>query len=83
MCSITLSSSRTLPFQGKGHQDSNDFFIDALKVFLELRVVFLDEMIDQQRNVLGPVAQRRDMDLHDVKPIVKILAEAVFLDLFF
>src|SRR5215475_4153346 len=39
-------------------------------------------MVDKERNVLGPFTKRRNMDLHNVEPIVKILAKSTFIDLF-
>ena len=45
--------------------------------------MFLDQMFDQQRNIFGPFAKRRDMDLHNVKPIVKILPKPACFNFFF
>ena len=36
---------------------------------------FLQKIIHQQRNVLAPVAQRRNVDAHDVEPVKQILAK--------
>ena len=35
----------------------------------------LEEALDQQRNVLGPLAQRRHDDGHDLQPVKQVLAE--------
>ena len=39
------------------------------------RANFFEKIIHQQRNVVAPVAQRRDVDAHDVEPVKQILAE--------
>ncbi len=36
----------------------------------------IDEVVDQQGDVLAPLAQRRQVDRHDVEPVVKVLAKA-------
>ena len=33
-------------------------------------------MLDQRRNFLAPLAQRRDVDADDVEPVVEVFAEA-------
>src|SRR5216117_1782938 len=38
----------------------------------------LDEVADQGRNVLGPLAERRDMDREHVQAVVEVVAEALF-----
>jgi len=40
------------------------------------------EVFEQQRNVLAPLAQRRDMQLGDVQPVQQVLAEAPAAHLF-
>ena len=37
-------------------------------------------MVGEQRNVLAPVAQRRDVDLDHVQPIIEIVAELALRD---
>ncbi|EDT38258.1 hypothetical protein BamMEX5DRAFT_5957 [Burkholderia ambifaria MEX-5] len=37
--------------------------------------VGIDEVFDQRRDVAGPLAQRQQAQLHDVEPVVQILAE--------
>ena len=41
----------------------------------------VQEVLDEVRNVLGAIAQRRQVDLHDVEPVEEVLAEAARLDL--
>src|SRR6202034_2311689 len=36
---------------------------------------FFEKMLDQERDVFAPVAQWRQIDVDDVQPVVKILAE--------
>ena len=47
------------------------------KLFVLLAELF-EEVLDQQRNVFAPVAQRRQIDVDDVEPVVEILAEFLF-----
>ena len=35
----------------------------------------LEEILGQQRDVLQPLAQGRDLDFHDVQPVIKVLPE--------
>ena len=39
------------------------------------RAIFFEKIIHEQRNVVGTVAQRRDVDAHDVEAIKQILAK--------
>ena len=48
---------------------------DRLDALAERLRELLDEAPDQQRNVLGPLAQRRHADREDVEPVVQVLAE--------
>ncbi len=43
--------------------------------FLQAIVELRDEVVGQQRDVLAPLAQRRDVDRHDVQPVEEVLAE--------
>src|SRR5512132_3585113 len=43
-------------FPRQRHEDSDRFLFDALIVFLQLRVMAPDEMIHEQRNVLGTLS---------------------------
>ena len=42
-----------------------------------------DERAGQRQDVLGPLAQRRDVELDHVQPVEQVLAEAARLDLLF
>src|SRR5437764_5177126 len=55
--------------------------LDPLDVLLQASVVLLPEMLHQQRNVVPPLAQRRQVDGDDVQPIVEVLAEPSRRDL--
>ena len=78
---MTLSSSRTLPFQGSDMNSFSSVASTPLKRFLQLAVVQADEVLDQRRDVLAALAQRRDLDAEDVEAVVEVVAEAAGLDL--
>ena len=40
----------------------------------------LEEMRQQKRNIFAPFAKRRKAKMNDVQPMIKIFAEAAFLD---
>ena len=40
-----------------------------------------EEVLDQQRDVVLALAQRRQVDVDDVEPVVEVLAEPALLDL--
>src|SRR5579863_4574855 len=42
--------------------------------------ILLEEMLDQGWNILFALAQRRQRDIDNVQPVIKILAKFVFLD---
>src|SRR5581483_2508507 len=42
-----------------------------------LRVELLEEEVDERRNLVTPLAQRRNADLDDVEPVIEVLAELV------
>ena len=44
------------------------------------RGVLLDEVVDERRDVLLALAQRRELDRDDVQPVEEVLAEASLLD---
>ena len=48
---------------------------------LGLGSVLHEEVLDQQRDVVLAVAQRRHVDVDDVEPVVEVLAEPALLDL--
>ena len=39
-----------------------------------------EEMLDEERNVVDPLAQRRDAELDDLESVEEILAETAALD---
>jgi hypothetical protein len=51
--------------------------LDSLLVF---SVELLDEVLDEQRQILEPVAQRRQLDRVNVKTVVEVLAQSPFAD---
>ena len=53
---------------------------DALDRLPEPRVVAAQEELGELRDVLGALAQRRQLDRDDVDPVVEVLAEPPFLD---
>ena len=78
--SIACSSSRTLPGHCVLEQQRERAVRDALELFFASREVawpvFLDEVLDEQRNVLAALAQRRNVDRHDGQAVVQVLAES-------
>src|SRR6185503_3671303 len=48
--------------------------------FSELRGEALEEVVDQERDVLTAVAERRDVDRDDVQPVVQVFPELLLLD---
>src|SRR5262249_24909182 len=56
--------------------------ISAVQELLVLAAVFREEVAHQQRNVLFPLAQSGKLDVDDIQPVVKILAEFAFLHQF-
>ena len=57
------------------------FRIDLLRFAAGRARLLLQKMIHEQRNVLQPLAQRRNLDRDDRQPVIKILAERAVLDL--
>jgi len=51
--------------------------LDSLPVF---PVEFLDEVLDEQRQILEPVSQRRQLDGVNVKTVVEVLAQSPLAD---
>ena len=51
----------------------------SIEKLLVLFAELFEKVLDQQRNVFAPVAQRRQIDVDDVEPVVEILAEFLFL----
>src|SRR5262245_49242856 len=53
--------------------------VDGLDVLVVLGVELVDEGADQQRDVLPPLPERRDVQADDVQPVVEVLAEGPIL----
>ena len=71
---MACASSRTLP--GNGYWDSaaqarGAMVGGGLPGWREL----VQEVLQQQRQVAAPLAQRRDLDVEHVEPVVEVLAE--------
>src|SRR5215467_8085967 len=56
---------------------------DAANRFLELAVIPVDEEVDEGKNVLSALAQRRDENGDDGEAVIEVLAEVAFADGFF
>ena len=81
-CSMACPSSRTLP--GKGNCDSA--FQAARRQRRDLASglrELLQEVLHQQRQVPLALAQRRDVDVQHVQPVVEVLAEQAARDALF
>ena len=78
--SITFSSSRTLPGQSyvaRSSSASSSNPVDALAVLLG---VAAEEEARERRDVLAPIAQRRDLDRDHVEAVEEVFAESPFGD---
>ena len=62
MLSTTLRSWRTLPGQSKAQQPVPGGRRHALDLLAVLRGELLEEIVDQDGDVLAPLAQRRQAD---------------------
>ena len=78
--STAFSSSRTLPGQLWSIRSLQRALGDVADVLAEFVREALQEVVGQQRDVLAPLAQRRNADLDDVQAVVQILAELAFGD---
>ena len=66
---------------GQRHEQLQGGAVGAFEALLQLAVVDADEVLDQRRDVLAPLAQRRDLDVDDVEAVVEVVAELARLDL--
>src|SRR5262249_15699189 len=57
--------------------------INALLLYSKLLAVAANKMACKQRDVLTPLAQRRELNRHDVDTEIEMLAEASPVDCFF
>ena len=79
--SITFSSSRTLPGQSYSISRSSASGASSMPLRLVLLAVLLEEVLHEQRDVVAPLAQRRQVDADDVQPVEEVLAEPPVLHL--
>src|SRR5882762_643881 len=66
---------------GPSNESPERLALDAEAPGAELGVEPLDQVIDQERDVTASFAERRHAQVHDVEPVVEVLAEAASLDL--
>src|SRR5258708_30803385 len=64
-----------------GGQRGQRVVLDGPDVLLQPRVVFLPEVLDEERNVLAPLARGRQEDRHPVEPVQDVLSEPAGRDL--
>ena len=76
-CSITFSSSRTLPGQSCAMRRASASGVSA---FARRSGRALEEVGGEERDVLAALAERRDADADHVEPVVEVLAEAPLRD---
>ena len=63
-----------------GGQGFDDRRTEAKRRAARLRAVALHEVLQQQRDVLRPLAQGRQVHVHHVQPVVQVLAKLARLD---
>ena len=80
MLSTRFRSSRTFPGHGYSTRISQRLGRDALERPVVLSRQLRDELPDEDRDVLAPLAQRRQVDAQDVEPVVQVRPEAALLD---
>ena len=61
-------------------QASHGFLADSLDAFADAHGELVDQEMDEQRDVLLAIPQRRQMDGEDVETIVQVLAERLLAD---
>ena len=74
---MAFSSSRTLPGQRYAWSSLDRFRVDLLRFGAGLCSVLLQKMSDQQRDVVGTLAQRGHLDRDHCEPVVEVFAELV------
>ena len=60
---------------GRVHQPLHGLGRDPAEGAVVLPGQLADEPADQERDVLPPLAQRREVDVEDVEPVVEVVAE--------
>src|SRR5437762_4072629 len=66
---------------GMVHEDAQRLLADALEIRRQLRIQRAHEMLHEERDVLAPLAKRRQGDVHHVQAVEEVFAEAPGLDL--
>ena len=61
------------------HQQLERIVVDPLDLHTRV-AVFGQEMVHEQRHILAPLPQRRDLDAHDVEPVEKVRPKLLRLD---
>ena len=80
MLSIVFFNSRTLP----GHEYAIKHFADRRRDGRDGLAVrggeLLEKVLDQERDVVAPLAQGRELDADDLEAVIEVLAELPFGD---
>ena len=77
---MKFSSSRMFPGQCQLRELLHGRSRNRFDLLLHAAAVLLREVANQQRNVLGTLAQRRNADRKDVQPIIQVAAKLAILD---
>ena len=75
---ISFTSWRTLPGHAYSSRYSSVSSSSARRPFFELLGELPEVVVDQRRNLLAPLAQRRQLQPDDVEAVEEVLAEAAF-----
>src|SRR5438128_8192514 len=62
------------------HEELQGRVVDAAVRALHLTVVTAYEVLDQRRDVLAPIAQRRQRNVDDVQAVVEVLSKLALVD---
>ena len=63
------------------HEHAQRLLVHALEIRRQLRIQRAHEMLHEERDVLAPLAKRRQEDVHHVQAVEEVFAEAPGLDL--
>ncbi len=69
-----------VPWPGVGPESVHRFLVETRDLRIQDPVVGLQEMLNQGRNVLRSVTERREVDVHHVEPVVEVRSEGTRLD---